>query len=119
MTVGNLDGVPAITSRFSLAPAETFTVTGTWTLDADLVAADARLESVPALVFASGSSLAVPGYKTLADGQEYTIAHSAKGVTGVPSVDAKTALFCELRISADGKSLLLKAMQPATVLYVR
>lgn len=119
VTVGNLDGVPAISSRFSLAPAEMFTVTGTWTLDADLVAADARLESVPALVFASGSSLAVPGYKTLADGHEYTIAHSAKGVTGVPSVDAKTALFCELRISADGKSLLLKAMQPATVLYVR
>ena len=119
VTIGNLDGVPSITSRFSLAPAETFTVTGTWTLDADLVAADGRLESVPALVFVSGSSLAVPGYKTLADGQEYTIAHSAKGVTGVPSVDAKTALFCELRISADGKSLLLKAMHPATILYVR
>ena len=119
VAVGALDGVPAITSRFSLAPADTFTVTGTWTLDADLVADDARLESVPALVFASGSSLAVPGYKTLADGHEYTIAHSAKGVTGVPSVDAKTALFCELRLSADGKSLLLKAVQPATVLYVR
>ena len=119
VTVGSLDGAPAITSRFSIAPAETFTITGTWTLDADVVADGARLESVPALVFAPGATLAVPGYKALANGYEYTIAHSAKGIDGVPAFDSKTAQYCSVRISADGKSLLLKSVLPATVISLR
>ena len=119
VTVSALDGAPAITSRFSIAPAETFTITGTWTLDADVVADGARLESVPALVFAPGATLAVPGYKAIANGYEYTIAHSAKGIDGVPAFDSKTAQYCSVRISADGKSLLLKSVPPATVISLR
>lgn len=121
LTVGTLTGAPAVTNS-NACHADAFTVTDAWTLPAASVVAGKRLSVAGDLAFADGVTLTVSGPKAFrGHAGDYVIAEATGTFTGLPSlnVDSVYATRMKLRLSADGKRLLLTYVSPGMSVLVR
>ena len=115
--VATLSGVTKVTSVAERTDP-VFTVTDAWVLDGEAVAAGAKLESEQSLTL-SGVTLTVENPKALRNRTPYVIATSTKGITGVPTLAEGSDPRFALKLSDDGKSLILDVGANGLTILIR
>lgn len=121
LTVGTLTGAPAVTNS-NAYHADVVTVTDAWTLPAASIVAGRRLSVVGDLAFAEGATLTVAGPKAFrGHAGEYVIAEVTGSFKGLPvlNIDSDAATRMKLRLSEDGKRLLLSYASPGVAIIFR
>ena len=121
LTVGTLTGAPAVTNS-NAYHADVVTVTDAWTLPAASIVAGRRLSVVGDLAFAEGATLTVAGPKAFrGHAGEYVIAEVTGSFKGLPvlNIDSDSATRMKLRLSEDGKRLLLSYASPGVAIIFR